>query len=301
MRRPNARQHAPQTQSGKDLRHPQVVIEVPTDRVEEISLRLFELGAVGVEERDQTTLERSSAPGVVKLVGAFASAEPARKAVAQLGVDGNASVHEIEEQQWRDVWKQYFRPFSLTDRIKVCPPWNVRHPAAGQHMLVIEPGQAFGTGLHATTRLVARALEKHASEIVGQNILDVGCGTGILAFVALAYGASRVRAIDTDPDAVRAAIGNAKRNRASRRIEVDDIKVSRLHGAYAIVIANIEARTLVGLSCVLQQRVARSGLLVLSGILEEQQHQVLSAFEFMTLEGVSRKDEWVALELRKRP
>ena len=111
---------------------------------------------------------------------------------------------------WRDEWKKHFVPFRLTPRITVRPPWEAYQPRdASEIVLDLEPGRAFGTGLHATTALVARALEARATELSGIELLDVGTGSGILALVALALGAARVRAIDIDPDAAEVTLENA--------------------------------------------------------------------------------------------
>ena len=169
-------------------------------------------------------------------------------------------------------------------------------------MVVLEPGRAFGTGLHETTSLVAEALAERPLE--GVSILDVGCGSGILALVALTLGAARARAIDLDPDAVAVTRENADRNGMSGRIEVDETPVEDLSGSYPVVVANIESKTLVNLASALIERLSPGGLLVLSGILApevaaSQLEDVRRAFGALTEERVRGKGEWIAVSMRK--
>jgi ribosomal protein L11 methyltransferase len=168
--------------------------------------------------------------------------------------------------------------------------------------VVLEPGRAFGTGLHETTSLVAEALAGTVLE--GVSVLDVGCGSGILALVALALGAASVRAIDVDPDAVAVTRENAARNRVGDRLQSDETPVEALSESYGVVLANIESKTLVNLAPALIARVAPGGMLVLSGILSPevipaQMEDLRRAFAVLTEEQVRAKGEWIALSLRK--
>ena len=177
-------------------RYPYVHVDVVPEMVDETSALLFELGAEGVEERDEGTLAKSAASGKVTLVAAFPTREEAEEAMLQLrephvlmGVQRDELAPRYEEivgDAWRDAWKEHYRPFTIartTDgrAVVVRPPWEAYEAKSGEQVLELEPGRAFGTGLHETTRLVAQALAVHASELAGITLLDVGCGSGVLA------------------------------------------------------------------------------------------------------------------------
>jgi ribosomal protein L11 methyltransferase len=278
-------------------RFPFVLVDVDPDDADVTSAELFELGAQGVEERDATTLIKG-APGKVTLVASFASHEEAHGAVAALDAALHPRLEEIVGDAWRDAWKAHFRPFAITPSIVIRPPWEAYEAKPGERVLVLEPGRAFGTGLHETTSLVAQALERHASELAGATVLDVGCGSGILALVALTIGAARARAIDVDADAVEVAKENALRNGLEAQVDADTAPVESIPTKHAVVVANIEARVLIPMAGDLGDRVAPGGLLVLSGILAPQKDDVRAAYARFALEDAPAKGEWIALVLR---
>ncbi len=277
-------------------------MDVASADVDEAGARLFELGAQGVEERDATTLIRGAA-GKVTLVGSFERDDDARTAASELPAAWSPRVDEVVGDAWRDEWKKHFEPFRICGPIVVRPPWRVYEAGAGEHVIVLEPGRAFGTGLHETTRLVAEWLADSAGSLRGARVLDVGCGSGILAFVAIALGAASVRAIDLDPDAVAVTRENAERNALSGRVESDGASLDSLADRYDVVLANIEAKTLVELAPALTARVAPGGALVLSGILAaavapEQLEGVRHAYAAFEREQITQKGEWVAISMR---
>jgi ribosomal protein L11 methyltransferase len=278
-------------------RFPFVALDVDADDADVMSATLFELGAQGVEERDETTLAKG-APGKVTLVASFATHDEARAAIAELGEERGARLEEIVGDAWRDAWKEHFRPFAITDSIVIRPPWQSYAERPGEQVLVLEPGRAFGTGLHETTTLVAKALGARRSELQGAAVLDVGCGSGILALVALTLGASRARATDVDPDAVAVTRENATRNGMDERVIADTSLVESIGQQFPVVVANIEARVLIPLAAALASRVAPKGLLVLSGILAPQADEVRAAYAPFQLEEQVAKGEWIALVLR---
>jgi ribosomal protein L11 methyltransferase len=281
-------------------RFPFVLVDVAADDADVMSATLFELGAEGVEERDETTLVKGT-PGKVTLVASFGSHEGAREALDSLEADQPDTKPRIEEivgDAWRDEWKKHFRPFAITDSIVIRPPWEAYAEKPGEQVLVLEPGRAFGTGLHETTSLVASALEARRTELTDAVVLDVGCGSGILALVALMLGASRARAVDVDPDAVEVTRENATRNGLDERVDTDTAPIEAITTKHPVVVANIEARVLIPMAPELARRVAPGGLLVLSGILEPQKDDVRAAYPSFALEDTKAKGEWVALVLR---
>jgi len=281
-------------------RYPRVVVDVSPEEADATSARLFELGAAGVEERDDGTLQRSTATGLVTLIGSFESHDDARAAVEALPARMSPRVDEVVGDAWRDAWKQGFRPFHVSPNIVVCPPWESYERQGAEQVLVLEPGRAFGTGLHATTSLVVAAIERNAGEVAGRPVLDVGCGTGILALAALMLGASKARATDNDADVIPVVIENAARNGFADRVTADTCDITRLEGSWPVVVANIEARVLIDMADSLRATVAPGGLLILSGVLDTQHEDVARAYAPMRLDHMSHRDEWVALELRKQ-
>src|SRR5439155_26023731 len=181
-------------------------------------------------------------------------------------------------------WKKHFEPFKLTERVTIRPPWRAYEPRdADEIVLELEPGRAFGTGLHATTALVARVLEAEGPRLANAEVLDVGTGSGILALVALALGAARACAIDVDADAVAVTRENARRNGLADRIDASATPLADVAGSFDVVVANIEARVLVELAAPLAARVRPRGFVVLSGILVGQEEDVTRAFPSLRL------------------
>ncbi len=287
---------------GDDPRYPYVEANVLAGDADEAGALLFELGAQGVELRDDTTMLRATS-GTTTIIASFDHVEAARQALAQLPEAWSARLGEVVGDSWRDEWKKHFEPFALCASIVVRPPWRGYDPKAGERVIVLEPGRAFGTGLHETTSLVAEALSKRAERVRDATVLDVGCGSGILALVALELGARAVRAIDIDPEAVAAARENAERNARAQELEVDATPVGQVVESFGVVLANIEAKTLIDLAPELTARVSPGGWLVLSGILgsraaASQWAEVRAAYESLQVEEVSEKGEWLAAVLR---
>jgi ribosomal protein L11 methyltransferase len=280
-------------------RYPFVHVDVAPDDVDEISALLFELGAEGVEVRDETTLAKSAASGKVTLVGAFATREDAETAIGELEPSLNPRYEEVVGDAWRDAWKEHYKPYAIAEGLVVRPPWEPYEPKEGEKVLELEPGRAFGTGLHETTRLVARAIKANAAEVQGKLAIDVGCGSGILALSAVALGAERAIAIDNDPEAIDVTRENAARNGLTDRIDASTTDVAALDATAPLVLANIEARVLVPMAPDLKRRVAPGGLLLLSGILVPQKDEVRAAYADMELVDAPSLGEWVLLALRK--
>jgi len=298
-------------------RYPYVAIDVTPTEADEAGARLFELGAEGLEERDATTLVRGarSAPGApsngtpvtpvtsVTLVASFAHEAAAREAIAELPAAWSPRLEEVVGDAWRDEWKKHFEPFRICDGIVIRPPWREYVAQAGDRVIELEPGRAFGTGLHETTRLVAEVLAARGDELAGSRVLDVGCGSGVLSLVALALGAATVRAIDVDPDAVAVTRENAARNALAARLDTDETAVGAIAETYPTVLANIEAKTLVELAPDLIARLEPGALLVLSGILAPavaptQLDDVRRAFAALHFEDVRTLGEWIAVSFR---
>ena len=280
-------------------RYPFVRVDVDADLSDEVSAELFELGALGVEERDATTLQKG-VEGKITLVASFPDHDAAQEAIAALDPSYNPALEEIIGDAWRDAWKEHFHPFPLTPRITVRPPWEpytAQRP--DEHVLELEPGRAFGTGLHATTSLVARALDREQGRLQGARVLDVGTGSGILALVALVLGASFVVATDNDPDVIDVVRENAARNQLSERVDASTRDLPELGETFPLVLANIEARVLIPMAPALSSRVLPGGLLILSGILAGQEPDILAAYPDLQQVRIDREGDWVCIVLRR--
>ena len=277
-------------------RYPYVHVPVTAEEVDEVSYLLWELGALGVEERDATTLNRNEQGGPeVTLVASFADDEAAAQAIGELA-PRTARLEHVVGDAWRDAYKKYFKVTPLGKRLVIRPSWEPYTPAPHEVVVTVDPGRAFGTGTHESTRLLMQALDAHVHG--GEQVLDVGCGTGILAICALRLGAERALCVDVDPDAVAVTRENAEINDVGARIVADLTPIEEVPGTYPLVLANIQATVLIPLAESIGARVAPGGLLMLSGILVGQEDEVRAAYPRFSLVSSPREGEWIALILR---
>lgn len=208
------------------------------------------------------------------------------------------TIRFVAEEDWADAWKQYFKPQRIGRRIVIKPTWEPLTPAADDLVIEIDPGMAFGTGLHATTRLCLRALETHLTP--GMRVADVGTGSGVLAIGAALLGAAFVDAVDIDPLAVRIAHENVAVNHVGDRVNVAESSAPP-HGPFDIVVANILADVILSLADRLYAATAAGGLLISSGIIDSRAEDVrrgLAAVGF-TIEETAAEGEWVAVLARR--
>ncbi len=209
------------------------------------------------------------------------------------------SISAVPAEDWAKAWQENFHPLKVSDRLWVSPPWERAPRSEKEIEIVIDPGQAFGTGHHPTTALMLLALDRLASATPLGAVLDVGCGTGILAIAAAKLGAKRVVALDIDPEAVAAARHNLELNRVS--VEVSPQKVETLSGRFDLVMANISAWELRRLAQALTERVAPGGRLFLAGFLEKEIPEMKEVYEERGLEVLEERvrEEWGFLALRR--
>lgn len=278
---------------------PFVLCDVTRPQAEETSMQLFELGALGVEERDASTLVKSRKHDRITLVASFASREEAEAALKELDASFSPAIEEIIGDAWRDSWKEHFRPFEFCPGVVVRPPWESYEKKGDEYVLELEPGRAFGTGLHETTSLVALVLAEHKDALRDKTMLDLGCGSGILALVGLLYGAKHALLVDIDEDAVAVSRENAERNNMLDRTEFLASGVEGVRGTFPVVLANIEARVLIPMADALIAKVDPGGLLVLSGILVPQADSVIEAYAALTFVDQKVRGEWVSLVFKR--
>jgi len=206
---------------------------------------------------------------------------------------------EIPDEDWSRRWKEHFKPLMVGKRFLVSPTWDKTPSTPGCLIIRIDPGRAFGTGHHETTRLCLEWLESCRSD--ESSLLDVGTGSGILAIGAALLGFQRVVGIDNDPEAIEVAKENVMLNRLSEKISLLCASPEALSSSFDVVISNIESRTLISMSEAISTKLRDKGLLGLSGILAEQAEEVCAEYKNMGLRLTGRKtaDEWVFLAFRK--
>ena len=209
---------------------------------------------------------------------------------------------EVREEDWANAWKRHYRPQRIGRRLLLVPPWQEAPAGPGDVVLRLDPGAAFGTGLHPTTRLALQLLEGSALE--GRTLLDVGTGSGILAIAGALLGAREVLAVDTSPVAVAVARENARANGQEGRLRVLEGSVAAgaaTGGAFDVVVANIVAKVLTELAPDLAAAAAPGGELLLSGVIEPAELELLITFATRGFLPVERLEEgdWRALRLRR--
>jgi len=214
------------------------------------------------------------------------------------------TVEPLKDEDWREAWKRYFRVNRVSQRFVVKPPWETYEVQGHEVVLDIDPGQAFGTGLHASTRLCLQGIE----EILEnprlphpRTGLDVGTGTGILAIAMARVGLEQVVAIDPDPEAIEAAQHNVSLNDVSERVRIRRIPVEGLReGEFDLVVANLTGPILRRSSHVLRRRLSPNGILLVSGFLEEEVEAVERPFLRRGLKLLERRSDemWCALWMK---
>jgi len=203
----------------------------------------------------------------------------------------------VAETDWAEAWKAHLRVLHIGQRMVVRPSWLPYPPHGDEVVIVLDPGMAFGTGLHPTTRMCLMALEERVRP--GMRLLDLGTGSGILAIAAAKLGAGRVLALDNDPQAVAVARENVRRNGVGDRVQVAEGSLAQADGDFDLVVVNILAKVIVELAGQgLGERLAQGGLLVVAGLIADQEAEVTEAFRRAGLDVVARRqmEDWVALE-----
>jgi ribosomal protein L11 methyltransferase len=279
--------------------------ELETEAAELASEIFHGNGCTGLELRDGSVQsmpgQRQPAPGHALLVGYFsdeASAVATRTALAE-EYGAKAELVEAQDQDWSESWKKQVRSV-VAGRLWVGPPWDRAKASPQLTHIVIEPGMAFGTGDHATTRFCLESVDAALLRRPGVNVLDVGTGSGVLAIAARKQGAGRVMGTDNDPVAIRVSLENAEINGA-KDIDFSTQSLDQVSGTFDIVLANILANTLVDLAPALAAKLAPRGELYLAGILAPQVDEVLAAYVAQGLKLRERRldGEWALLAVER--
>jgi ribosomal protein L11 methyltransferase len=224
---------------------------------------------------------------------------------------GELSTQVVHESDWANAWKRHVGVMRVGRRIVIRPTWRRHRRRPGDVVIAMDPGMAFGTGLHPTTRLCLAGIERWADQGLlarggapdgRARLLDVGCGSGILAIAAGLLGAGGLVGVDTDPIAVEATLANARRNRVARRLRAWRGSLPTGAGPFDLVTANLIASVLVALAADLAVELGPGGRLLASGIFVDREADVRAALESAGLRVLGRDAEgdWVALEAERR-
>lgn len=296
----------------------EIVIEVARSHAEALSDALMEAGAlsVAVEDADlgtaaevplfgepgmepeQAAWERSRVVALTDTDADQAGIVTQASAAIGLAAVPAYTLRAVADQDWVRLTQSQFEPIHIGKNIWVVPSWHTAPDPDGL-ILELDPGLAFGTGSHPTTRLCMEWLEAHAPQ--GLSVLDYGCGSGILAMVAKKLGAASVIGVDIDPQAIESAHANSARNNCAIDYYLPDAFGAALpDSTFDIVVANILSGPLALMAPMLAARVAAGGTLVLSGILAQQADAVAAAYApFLSLTVWAEQDGWVALSGRR--
>ena len=317
-----------------DMKWNKFRIKTTTEAEDLVSSMLMDLGIEGVEIEDKVPLTQAdkeqmfvdilpqieSDDGIAylsfyleedvdkdEMLAKVRNEFEAMRAYANVG-EGTIEESQTEDLEWVNNWKQYFHQFYVDD-ILIIPSWEEVKPEDEDKMIIhIDPGTAFGTGMHETTQLCIRQLKKHVTKET--RILDVGCGSGILGMLALKFGAAYSVGTDLDPCAIDATYENMEVNGITRdQYEVmigniiDDREVQDKVGydKYDIVVANILADVLVPLTPVILNQLKKGGVYITSGIIDDKEETVVEAVKAAGLEvlEVTYQGEWVSVTARK--
>lgn len=300
----------------------EITISTNTEGADIVSEALLRQGAVGTQIIDRADVPDPSKPNGfwelidpkmidempedVQVKAWFESVEALRglenclKALPELtGMDlGTLAVSQqgVQEQDWSECWKQYYKPFRAGQHLVIKPSWENWNAAPGDLIIELDPGMAFGTGTHETTAMCVEMIEKHYH---GGKVLDVGTGSGILAIAAARLGADSVLGVDIDPMAVRVAQENVEKNGLSREIDIrqGDLVAGLDNVQCEFAVANILADVIALLAAPLKAHLTANATFVCSGILKEREQDVV---DVLTRNGYQlfdrmQKGDWVAL------
>jgi ribosomal protein L11 methyltransferase len=265
---------------------------------------IMEQGSTGIaEEQDPED------SGRVILKGYLANGEGADKAVEEIGhrvsslpehydcQPASMQVGGLQDEDWNKKWKSFFQPISITDRLVIKPPWREYHARPGEVVVELDPGMAFGTGTHPSTRMCLRVIDECVPDLrPGARMLDVGTGSGILAITAAKFGLRDVIGTDIDYTAIRCAGKNAEANKVAEQIAFSTDSLSKVAGVFELVVANILPHILIDLRDALIDHTADKGRIVLAGILNEKAASVQEAFEHkLNFVRKLEEEEWCCL------
>lgn len=262
----------------KAVTYREITIKLPEIAKEAVTHRLMELGCLGTIERADTIIAYFDEPADMGLIEKEIAS--VQSALTQAGLDVPVAIRHavIPGEDWNRTWKAGFKPIDVGERFTILPPWEEKK--SGRINLVIDPGMAFGTGHHETTRSCLVLMEKFSRPASPEaRFLDLGTGTGLLAIAASHLGYKRVMAIDIDPLAIEATRRNIALNDAGIDIEVIEGDIARIDIVFDLIAANLIATVLINLAPAIASHLNPRGSAILAGILKGQEDEVIAAME----------------------
>jgi ribosomal protein L11 methyltransferase len=267
-----------------------LVVDVPAEVAEVAADALWSLGVLAVEERE-------GAPGRTELWTSLGDErDEVLAAVSGFPVEWRVRFEEVDDAVV-DTWREFATPIPIDDGLVVVPSWRSDDVAPAAIAVRIDPGAAFGMGDHPTTVLCLRTLRPILATRTSPTVLDVGCGSGVLAVAAVRLGAADALAIDISPAAAAVTTENARRNGVEHAVHASTTPLAAVHGTYEVVLANILAPALVELAADLRRVLAPNGVLVVSGILANRHDHVLAALAPLRVARTDVLDGWAAVTL----
>lgn len=291
-----------------DQQWKQVSLITDGEKSEEVSDILFFLGAVSVtfeDAKDDPVLEPKPGEQRVwpntRVIGLFekgTDTDPVVSYLSQLyGDHYPIAAHDLEDRDWVRAWMENFKPIKCGRNLWITPSWCTIDEGIS---VVLDPGLAFGTGSHPTTHMCLGFLDSLGDELKDREVVDFGCGSGVLAIAALKLGAARAYGIDIDPQAILASRDNAQRNKVADRLELFEGDSSGVPQC-PVVVANILAGPLAELEPVIASLCAPGGRLALSGILDSQAQEVIDAYsKDFTIDYTKNEKEWVLIAATRK-
>ncbi len=217
------------------------------------------------------------------------------------GIPVESYTAPVREEDWANSWKQYFKPIPIGKKLWICPTWETVPPPEGRILLTIDPGMAFGTGTHETTRMVLEELENRITP--RSDMLDIGCGSGILSIASLLLGANSAYATDIDPLSVKTARENGKRCGFAppKYTVVQSNLASGVTGSFDVIAANIVADAIIALAPDVFPLLKPNGLFIVSGIIQARENDVRQAVGHLGFHTEHRRElrEWVCLAMTR--
>jgi len=291
----------------------------PLEMIDALNNFVAEIGAQGAFQeygaQPQNGLPEAASPEILKVFLPFDLRLEQRVASLQTYLESLAEIfpelekptmktETIHDPDWGEAWKKYFKPLRVTKNIIIKPTWERYSPAGGDVVIDIDPGMAFGTGQHPSTRMCLEALENillHDRSIDTWRVLDVGTGTGILGIAAAKLNEANVLCVDTDKKAVEIAIENVLINHVEKHVEVRHGEIAALAETFDLIVANITAKALMKLRPQLQRLLNQHGYLVISGIIEQDKKDIEDSFPAAAfpVHQLLTEKEWICFVLRK--
>ncbi|MCE5322077.1 50S ribosomal protein L11 methyltransferase [bacterium] len=291
------------------MRWVEITVNATGESAEAVSNILIEEGCGGTATSSLVKSDKQTANDIIgylpvddRLEGRLQNISERVKTLPDLGLSlasDEITIKRVKDEEWASAWKKFFKPLKI-GRVVIRPTWEEYDPQPDDIVIDLDPGMAFGTGSHPTTKLCLEALQDYVKG--GETVLDMGTGSAILAMAAARLGAARVVGLEIDPVAVEAAVDNVKRVNLGNTIKIERAdSPSAFEGQADIVLANIIAKVIIDMAEGLASKVRPGGILIASGIVVERSQEVIDTLTSLGLKlhEVRQGGDWVALVFKQ--